>query len=143
MNTRVDTKLILHAYLVKVSSWHSTLNPAPDNSRLSFNAIYFWRARELSDVRMDERNEITDATIANNRFEHVRSRTISFTLLTSIIVTLARSTWMRSSLIPGCLSVCQGRTREGCARLERSFTIRIDDFQRSFFSTFKNINEFC
>lgn len=89
---------------------------------------------------MDERNEITDTTIANNRFEHVRLRTISFTLLTSIIVTLARSTWMRSSLIPGCLSVCQGRTREGCARLERPFTIRTDGFQRSFFLTFKNIN---
>lgn len=92
---------------------------------------------------MDERNEIIDTTIVNNRFGHVRSRTISFTLLTSIIVTPARSTWMRSSLIPGCLSVCQGRMREGCdARLKRPFTIRTGDFNNllSFDFSFINID---
>lgn len=82
---------------------------------------FFFRERGSIQCPVDERNEITDTTIANNRFEHVHSRTISFTLLTSVIVTLARSTWMRRArLFP---AVCQ-YVKVVCAKDARDWNDR-------------------
>lgn len=122
----------------------STLNSTPDKSELSQNQSgFFFREGGYPQCPVDERNEITSTTIANNRFEHIHSRTISFTLLTSIIVTLARSTWMRRArLFP---AVCQ-YVKVVCAKDARDwndrsrFALAISTIFFFFLLTFINID---